>query len=240
MLAEVWSELEVDLPADEIWAVYSSPDLPRLIMTLLPTRYETITVLEGNGTQGTVLDIVLQPANRGPLTWHEKFTKIDHKHRVKVVTQIVGGYLADTYGFNSYANIFTVTPKGRHSCVIRTTASFDVKEGSEANTSFITAGNRGPRTWHEKFTKIDNKQRVKVVAQLVGGYLDDAYGFNSYAETFTITPKGCNSCVIRQASSFDVKEGSEANASFITADWSMARAVEKYVKACRATATAKA
>ncbi|KAF9607136.1 hypothetical protein IFM89_032358 [Coptis chinensis] len=153
MLAEVWSELEVDLPADEIWAVYSSPDLPRLIMTLLPTRYESIGVLEGDGTQGTVLDIVLQPvvnlnnqtgkyfaANRGPLTWHEKFTKIDHKHRVKVVAQIVGGYLSDTYGFNSYANIFTVTPKGHHACVIRTTASFDVKEGFESNTSFITAG----------------------------------------------------------------------------------------------------
>ncbi|KAF9607144.1 hypothetical protein IFM89_032366 [Coptis chinensis] len=58
------------------------------------------------------------------------------------------------------------------------------------------AGNRGPRNWHEKFTKIDHKQRVKVVAQLVGGYLDDAYGFNSYAVTFTITPKGCNSCAI--------------------------------------------
>ncbi|KAF9607138.1 hypothetical protein IFM89_032360 [Coptis chinensis] len=140
MFAEVWSELEVDLPADDIWAVYSSPDLPRLIMTLLPTRYESIGVLEGDGTQGTVLDIVLQPANRGPLTWHEKFTKIDHKHRVKVVAQIVGGYLSDTYGFNSYANIFTVTPKGHHACVIRTTASFDVKEGFESNTSFITAG----------------------------------------------------------------------------------------------------
>ncbi|KAF9607134.1 hypothetical protein IFM89_032356 [Coptis chinensis] len=140
MLAEVWSELEVDLPAEEIWAVYSSPDLPRLILDLLPTRFQSIDVLEGDGTQGTILHIVLRPANRGPLTWNEQFTRIDHTTRTKVVTQIEGGFLSDTYGFNSYANMFTITPRDSSSCVIRTTASFDVKEGSEANTSFVTAG----------------------------------------------------------------------------------------------------
>ncbi|KAF9607385.1 hypothetical protein IFM89_034151, partial [Coptis chinensis] len=72
-------------PAEEIWVVYSSPDLPRLILTLLPTRFQSIDVLEGDGAQGTILDIVLQPANRGPLTWHEQFTRIDHTEGVKVV-----------------------------------------------------------------------------------------------------------------------------------------------------------
>ncbi|KAF9607142.1 hypothetical protein IFM89_032364 [Coptis chinensis] len=64
MLAEVWSELEVDLTAEEIWAVYSSPDLPGLILDLLSTRFQSIDVLEGDGTQGTILHIVLRPANR--------------------------------------------------------------------------------------------------------------------------------------------------------------------------------
>ncbi|KAF5200241.1 S-norcoclaurine synthase [Thalictrum thalictroides] len=137
MRAQVWSELEVDIPADDIWAVYSSPDLPRLIVELMPARFQKIDVLEGDGTQGTVLGITLQPANSGPLTWNEQFVTIDHHTRTKVVRQIKGGFL--DIGFNLYENIFTITPKGHNSCIIRATASFDIKEGSESGSSLITA-----------------------------------------------------------------------------------------------------
>ncbi|KAL5721646.1 hypothetical protein ACHQM5_005266 [Ranunculus cassubicifolius] len=54
MKAAVWSELEVDLSAEEMWAVYSSPDLPRLIVELMPTYFERIDYVEGQGNQGTV------------------------------------------------------------------------------------------------------------------------------------------------------------------------------------------
>ncbi|KAF9602520.1 hypothetical protein IFM89_029819 [Coptis chinensis] len=137
LLGEVSGEVEVDLPADEIWAVYSSPDLPRLIVELMPARFASIDILEGDGTQGTVLHCVLQPGNKGPVTWNEKITKIDHKSRTKVVRQIKGGYL--DMGFNMYEHIFKITKTGHNSCTIRMTASFNVNEGSESNASLITA-----------------------------------------------------------------------------------------------------
>ncbi|KAF5175829.1 S-norcoclaurine synthase [Thalictrum thalictroides] len=143
MRAQVWSELEVNLPADDIWAVYSSPDLPRLIVELMPTRFQKIDVLQGDGTQGTILHITLQPSNSGPLVWKEQFTTIDHTNRIKVVRQIEGGFL--DIGFTMYENIFTITARGPNACTIRATASFDVNEGFESNTSLITANWRMAR-----------------------------------------------------------------------------------------------
>ncbi|KAL5718896.1 hypothetical protein ACHQM5_011750 [Ranunculus cassubicifolius] len=115
--AEVWSEIEVNISAAEVWAVYSSPDLPRLIVELMPFRFQRIDVLQGDGTQGTILNITLQPTNSGPLTWHEQFVTIDHRTRTKEVRQIQGGFLG--IGFVSYENIFKITRKTRNSCVIK-------------------------------------------------------------------------------------------------------------------------
>ncbi|KAL5721586.1 hypothetical protein ACHQM5_005212 [Ranunculus cassubicifolius] len=137
MKAAVWSELEVDLPAKEMWAVYASPDLPRLIVELMPTRFQKIDVLEGNGTQGTVLGITLQPSNSGPLTWNEKFVIIDDATMTKVVRQVKGGYL--DIGFTLYENIFQITPRGENACTVRATGSYDVTEASQGNSSMITA-----------------------------------------------------------------------------------------------------
>ncbi|PIA64069.1 hypothetical protein AQUCO_00201396v1 [Aquilegia coerulea] len=137
MRAQVWSELEVSLSADDIWAVYSSPDLPRLIVELIPGFFQSIDVLQGDGTQGTILGITLLPTNSGPLVWKEQFTTIDHTNRIKVVRQIEGGFL--DIGFTLCENIFTITSRGPNACTIRTTISFDVNEGFESNTSFITA-----------------------------------------------------------------------------------------------------
>ncbi|KAL5725261.1 hypothetical protein ACHQM5_008423 [Ranunculus cassubicifolius] len=134
--AQVSADLEVDLPASEIWAVYSSPDLPRLIVELLPARFEKIDVLQGNGGEGTVLHCVLKSGNSGPREWNEKIVKIDDKTRTKVVRQIEGGYL--DVGFCHYEHIFTITEKDANSCTIRMTASFGVDEKFEANAKMIT------------------------------------------------------------------------------------------------------
>ncbi|PIA40396.1 hypothetical protein AQUCO_02500239v1 [Aquilegia coerulea] len=135
--AEVWSELVVELPADEIWAVYSSHDLPRLIVELLPQRFDKIDIVEGDGGVGTIMYCVLNPANSGPQTWKEKIIKMDDKTRTKVVRQIEGGYLG--IGFHMYEHIFTITPKDANSCIIRMTASFDVDDNSASNASLISA-----------------------------------------------------------------------------------------------------
>ncbi|KAL5718899.1 hypothetical protein ACHQM5_011753 [Ranunculus cassubicifolius] len=115
----------------------------------LPTTQEEristlqrIDVLQGDGTQGTILNITLQPTNSGPLTWHEQFVTIDHRTRTKEVRQIQGGFLG--IGFVSYENIFKITRKTRNSCVIRSTAAFVINQGSESGSSFITASWRMP------------------------------------------------------------------------------------------------
>ncbi|KAL5721587.1 hypothetical protein ACHQM5_005213 [Ranunculus cassubicifolius] len=137
MRAAVWSEMEIDLPAEEMWAIYASPDLPRLIVELMPARFQKIDVLEGEGNQGTVLAITLQPSNRGPLTWKEQFRIIDDATMTKAVRQLKGGLL--DIGFTFYEKTFQITPRSANSCTVRTTSSYDVKEDSESNASLITA-----------------------------------------------------------------------------------------------------
>lgn len=55
------NEIDVDLSARSIWNVYSSKDLPSLIVKLLPEVFERIDILEGNGGVGTVCRIVFPP-----------------------------------------------------------------------------------------------------------------------------------------------------------------------------------
>ncbi|KAL5721650.1 hypothetical protein ACHQM5_005270 [Ranunculus cassubicifolius] len=138
MKAAVWSELEVDLSAEEMWAVYSSPDLPRLIVELMPTYFERIDYVEGDGNQGTVIGITLQPTISGPLTWNEQFVIIDDGTMTKVVRQVSGGHL--DIGFTLYENIFQITARSKNACTVRATLSFDINEESQSNSSLITAG----------------------------------------------------------------------------------------------------
>ncbi|PIA50809.1 hypothetical protein AQUCO_01200220v1 [Aquilegia coerulea] len=146
--AQVWSELAVsDISAQDVWDVYSSPDLPRLIVELMPFRFQRIDVLSGDGTQGTILNITLQPTNSGPLTWHEQFVEINHLTRTKVVRQIEGGFL--NIGFTLYENIFKITSTGSSSCVIRATNSFVITQGSESGASLITA------SWRMAYAVVD-------------------------------------------------------------------------------------
>ncbi|KAL5721585.1 hypothetical protein ACHQM5_005211 [Ranunculus cassubicifolius] len=135
--AAVWSELEVDLPAKEMWAVYSSPDLPRLIVQLLPGLFKRIDYVKGNGTQGTIIGITLQPTISGPRTWNEQFVIIDDGTMTKVVRQVSGGHL--NIGFTLYENIFQITARSNNSCTVRATLSYDINEASQGNSSLITA-----------------------------------------------------------------------------------------------------
>ncbi|KAL5721583.1 hypothetical protein ACHQM5_005209 [Ranunculus cassubicifolius] len=137
MRAAAWSELEVDLPAEEMWAVYSSPDLPKLIVDLMPARFQSIDYVEGDGSQGTTVHITLQPTNSGPLTWDEQFVIIDDATMTKVVRQVSGGYLG--IGFNMYENIFQITARGANACTVRATGSYDVTEAAQGNSSMISA-----------------------------------------------------------------------------------------------------
>ncbi|KAF5193320.1 S-norcoclaurine synthase [Thalictrum thalictroides] len=148
----VISEFPVpDISAEDVWALYSSPELPTLIVQLMPSLYKSIDVMLGNGTEGTILKITLQPTNSGPLTWHERFVKVDHKTRTKVVRQMNGGFL--NMGFTLYEDIFEIKSTGPNSCVIRATVNFIVLEESRSGASIITAD------WSMAYAMVDYIRR---------------------------------------------------------------------------------
>ncbi|KAF6151697.1 hypothetical protein GIB67_001980 [Kingdonia uniflora] len=135
MRGYVSSELTVGAPAADVWAVYSSPELPKLIVRLTDV-FKKIDILEGDGHVGTVLHITLAGSDE-PLTWNEKFMTIDHEKRLKVVQQIKGGYL--DLGFTLYQDIFKIIDKGPNSCIIKSSSKFEVDDKFEANAALIDA-----------------------------------------------------------------------------------------------------
>ncbi|KAK9144286.1 hypothetical protein Sjap_004189 [Stephania japonica] len=84
---ELKHELQVPASADDVWEVYSDPDLPKIIVQLLPSVFEKIDVVEGDGGVGTVLHLTYPPGS-APLTYMEKFVTIDNRRRLKEVKQI--------------------------------------------------------------------------------------------------------------------------------------------------------
>ncbi|MCL7030496.1 hypothetical protein MKW94_019677 [Papaver nudicaule] len=125
MTYELTNEMAVNASANDIWAVYSSPDLPKLIVKLLPGVFERIDYVRGKGGLGTILRLVYPPGSV-PLTYKEEFVTIDHRKRLKEVLQIEGGYLA--MGATFYMDSFEIIKTGRGSCVIRSKTAFEVPD----------------------------------------------------------------------------------------------------------------
>ncbi|KAI3847915.1 hypothetical protein MKX03_026154 [Papaver bracteatum] len=134
---EIRYNLEVPTSADSIWAVYSNPDIPRLLRdVLLPGVFEKLDVIEGNGGVGTVLDIVFPPG-AVPRRYKEKFVNINHQKRLKEVIMIEGGYL--DMGCTFYLDRIHVVEKTPSSCVIESSIVYEVKqECAEAISKLIT------------------------------------------------------------------------------------------------------
>ncbi|OVA02901.1 Bet v I domain [Macleaya cordata] len=126
MRYELINEFDVaGASANDIWAVYSSPDLPRLIVELLPSVFQRIDVVEGDGRLGTVLHVVY-PAGSVPLEYKEKFVTINNHKRLKEVLQIEGGYLE--MGCTFYMDRFEILEKGCDSCIIKSITKYEIKD----------------------------------------------------------------------------------------------------------------
>ncbi|XP_026440290.1 S-norcoclaurine synthase 2-like [Papaver somniferum] len=138
MRGHVTNEMDVvGASADEIWAVYGSKDLPKLIITLAPGVFEKIDYIEGDGGQGTILHIVMAQGIPEPREWREKFVTVDHCRRVKQLQQIQGGYL--DMGFSLYKVTYEILPKDKNSCIIKSTVQIDLDDKNfEANARLIT------------------------------------------------------------------------------------------------------
>ncbi|KAK9144285.1 hypothetical protein Sjap_004188 [Stephania japonica] len=123
VLKELKHKLQVQAPAKDVWEVYSSPELPKLIMKLLPSVFENIEIVKGDGGVGTVLHLTYPPGSI-PLTYKEKFVTIDNRRRLKEVKQVEGGYL--DMGCTFYMDSFYIKEKCPKSCVIVSKTEYEV------------------------------------------------------------------------------------------------------------------
>ncbi|KAI3977559.1 hypothetical protein MKX01_000472 [Papaver californicum] len=123
--------------ADEIWALYGSKDLWKLMIKLQPDVFERVGLVAFDGGVGTIIHMVMTPGLNG-LHLHDfdvELVRIDHDNKVLVVQQIKGGYL--DLGFSFFQITFEVLAKDDSSCVIRTTTSVEMDQKFESNASII-------------------------------------------------------------------------------------------------------
>ncbi|KAI3939242.1 hypothetical protein MKX01_002110 [Papaver californicum] len=87
-----------------------------------------------------------------------------------------------------------------------------------------------PLTNLEKFVTTDNQRRLKEILQTEGGYLD--MGVTYFMESFQITRKGSNSCIIKSMINYEVPDDLAANVSHLISVEcliNMAKVASKYI-----------
>ncbi|XP_059667425.1 norbelladine synthase-like [Cornus florida] len=91
-------------------------------------------------------------------------------------------------------------------------------DGSVGTVIEITfpPGTPGFTSYREKFTKIDNENRVKEATATEGGYLN--LGFTLYRGRFEVIEKSENSCITKCTVEYEIKEEAAANVSMISTE----------------------
>ncbi|KAK2997785.1 hypothetical protein RJ639_025944 [Escallonia herrerae] len=125
----VATEMEIQAPAREAWALYGTVDLT---VITVPKYLAAVDIVEGDGGEGSIAK--LTPLTGSP--YYEKFTKVDNKHMVKE-TEITEGAFFDL-GFTLYRIRFENISTGKNSCITRTTIEYEVKEEFVANLSRVS------------------------------------------------------------------------------------------------------
>ncbi|XP_008800114.2 norbelladine synthase-like [Phoenix dactylifera] len=136
MKGSLFHELEVGLPAGELWEVYGTLRLAELVVELLPNVVQKFDIVEGDGGVGTVLRLAFPPGMPGSQFSKEKFIKIDNEKRVKEALVVEGGYL--DLGFRSFLFRLEIIEKDSNSSIIKSTAEYEIDEEHAANASFVT------------------------------------------------------------------------------------------------------
>nr|ANI26413.1 S-norcoclaurine synthase [Nelumbo nucifera] len=126
-------ELEVAVPASEVWEIYGTLKLGKACEELLPDVIHKAEVVEGDGGVGTVLKVTLPP---GLISYKEKFTKIDNEKRLKEVEVVEGGAL--DLGFRLYRIRLEIIEKTEVSSLIKSTVEYEIDDESANNASFAT------------------------------------------------------------------------------------------------------
>ncbi|TVU15936.1 hypothetical protein EJB05_39480 [Eragrostis curvula] len=127
-------ELETDVPAPELWAIYGTLRAAQLVPEVLPHVFTKCEVLSGDGGVGTILKLTFSQGGTGT----EKFVKVDNENYVKEAAAIDGDVL--NAGFLSYMIRFEVIGKGPGSSVIRSTVEYEFDDArSELEAMVSTA-----------------------------------------------------------------------------------------------------
>lgn len=72
----------------------------------------------------------------------------------------------------------------------------------------------GPKGYKEKFTKIDNENRVKETEVVEGGYLE--LGFSLFRVRLEVIEKGEKSSIIKSTIEYELNEENASNASLVS------------------------
>ncbi|KAI3968517.1 hypothetical protein MKX01_007827 [Papaver californicum] len=151
MKGQLSKEVEVPVPASDIWDVYGTIELVKLIKELLPAILHDVEVDVGDGGVGTVLKLTLPPGS--PVIYYkEKFMVVDHEKRIKVADVVEGGYLEA--GFSLYRTTFEIIEKDGHSSVI-STIEYELDDASADNAALVSI------------------KPLEVVAETIGSYLKE-------------------------------------------------------------------
>lgn len=63
MLGKLQHEAVIDVPANVTWQLFGSLELGRIVGEQLPNLFEKIELVEGDGGEGTVLNLIFAPGN---------------------------------------------------------------------------------------------------------------------------------------------------------------------------------
>ncbi|KAF9593155.1 hypothetical protein IFM89_020451 [Coptis chinensis] len=131
MEGQLEHELEVSVPASEVWDVYGGLKLGKLVCELLPNVIEKVELVEGDGGVGTILKVVFPQGTPGFTFYKEMFTKVDNEKRLKEAEVVEGGYLE--FGFSLYRVRFEIIEKDAKSSIIKTTIEYEVDTATNAS-----------------------------------------------------------------------------------------------------------
>ncbi|CAA0838492.1 Unknown protein [Striga hermonthica] len=126
----VSEQLELKVSASEAWKLFGGLEFAEIVRQALPDQISKIVVLEGDGGQGTILQVFYPPG--GPATSKEKLTVVDNEKRVKVAELFEGGYL--DFGFSTFRYRWEVIEKegSENECVAKGTIEYVAKDENAA------------------------------------------------------------------------------------------------------------
>ncbi|XWS09957.1 hypothetical protein CRYUN_Cryun39dG0034500 [Craigia yunnanensis] len=127
-LKHLTDELEVNVPANNVWELYRHLGISMLAAQELINVIQSVEVLKGDGGVGTILKLTFVPGNS---SYTERFIVVDDQKRVKVAKGLEGGCLA--IGCSVQIVRFDIMEKTNASCIIKSDIAYDVKKEFEAN-----------------------------------------------------------------------------------------------------------